>query len=58
MDILKSNIDAIKKDLENIDLNNSDRAVFNTIQEIANKKVANTNNTSGQRNGINNPGGA
>lgn len=49
----------VRKDLDNIDLTNSDLDVFKTIQEIANKKVVNTNNTtSGQRNGIVNPGGA
>jgi hypothetical protein len=43
----------IKKDMDNIDLTGSDRSVFNTIQEIANQKVQNNNNSSGlAHNGI------
>jgi len=47
----------IKNDLGNIDLDNSDRAVFNAIQEIANKKAANTSKPSLPHNGLNNTGG-
>ncbi len=47
----------IKNDLGNIDLDNSDWAVFNAIQEIANKKAANTSKPSLPHNGLNNTGG-
>ena len=54
LNVLESDI---RKDLDNIDLTNSDRAVFNTIQEIANKKAANTSKPSLPHNGLNNTGG-